>query len=265
MKRAWAARSLYPLVMLGAMLAAWAAMRTGWVSAAPAAAGLVAAVCAGAGERMATHRTDWTPRARELAADALWATLALLAGQGLLWGVSVWAAGALAGLGSGQLWPASWPLLAQALLYLVCVEFLGYWAHRLLHERALLWPVHRMHHAPPKLYWLNAFRLHPVDALLMTATTLCWAVLFGLSAEVVALGGAFSLAHLLIQHSNIGLDTRWLMPVMATAEFHRWHHVAALTPGERLVNYGHVFGFWDVLFGSWRRGVPPDDARMGAD
>ena len=57
-------------------------------------------------------------------------------------------------------------------------------------------------------------------------------------------------------HSNLGLNLRWLEPVLVTPRLHRRHHVPSTTQ----TNYGGIFTIWDRLFGTLvRRDTEPDE------
>ncbi len=54
---------------------------------------------------------------------------------------------------------------------MIVSEFGSYWAHRLMHERPLLWRLHAVHHSAERLYWLNAGRFHPLDTAMQYVVT----------------------------------------------------------------------------------------------
>lgn len=251
---------LYPAQVLGAGALAWGLLDAG---AGPETA-LVAATCwgvAGAtlGERLWPFSASWSRSRGDVAHDA-GHTLISLAVTQLVVGL---ASAAAAGLpGERAWWPGAWPWLAQVVVYLLIVELLAYWAHRALH-RGALWRVHALHHSAERLYWLNASRVHPLDALVSASASLTWAVVVAVPVEVVVIASAITTAHLLMQHSNARTRTAWLAPVLATSEFHRWHHVRDAEAAQ--VNFGHVLGVWDVVFGTWRRGEPEPDLEVGTE
>ena len=262
----WAHRALawglYPAVMVGAGALGWACLEA-WPGAPELALAAPAVLAAGLvllAERFIPYRGAWGEVEEDVPVDAALALAALVVTQALIWGTTLAAARWVeAGAALESAWPGGWPLAAQVALYLGLVEFLGYWAHRALHRVEPLWRVHATHHQARRLYWLNGFRLHPLDAAFMTAASLCWAVVCGVPAAVVALGGALTTAHLLVQHSNAAIQTGWLAPWLATAEFHRWHHDIE----DDARNYGHVSGIWDVVFGSWQPGRPGPELTVG--
>ena len=63
-------------------------------------------------------------------------------------------------------WPHTWPLAAQFVLLAVISEFGSYWYHRFAHKTPWMWRLHAVHHSSPRLHFLNAPRLHPLDKII---------------------------------------------------------------------------------------------------
>ena len=57
---------------------------------------------------------------------------------------------------SFPIWPAHWPLWAQAALALLVAEFGDYWRHRIFHHWRLAWRLHAVHHSPTRVYFRTA-------------------------------------------------------------------------------------------------------------
>lgn len=146
------------------------------------------------------------------------------------------------------LWPAHWPLWAQAILGLIVAEFADYWRHRLFHEWRLAWRLHAVHHSPTRVYFLNAERFHILDALVSSLVNASMLALFGATTEAVYLVGIFTGLHSPWQHANVHYRLGWLNWVFAGAELHRWHHSASDV--ECNSNYGNNLIVFDTLFGT---------------
>lgn len=237
---------LWPLLVGGALLWMHAALRHRIpLVAALVGLQLIAVPLVALLERWMPEHTSWNRERGDLRTDAL---------HFLVSGVLI--SGALRtaiflGIPSLGIWPASWPLFAQLGVALALVDLASYLTHVLTHKRELLWPIHAPHHSALRLYWLNATRMHPLD----TASTLVFSLvplaILGTPAPVLALFDAFALMHLLLQHSNIRLRHGALSHVIATAEFHRWHHSPLRAEGES--NYASFFSLWDHLFGTFHK------------
>jgi sterol desaturase/sphingolipid hydroxylase (fatty acid hydroxylase superfamily) len=153
-----------------------------------------------------------------------------------------------------DLWPSSWPLLAQLLLALVIGEFGTYWIHRLMHESEFLWRFHAVHHSAPRLYWLNAGRFHPLDLFTQQFLAITPLILLGADTRIIALHTLFTAVHGMFQHCNIDIRLGPLNWFFSMAELHRWHHSKHLE--EANTNYGANIIWWDIVFRS--RFLPHD-------
>lgn len=145
-------------------------------------------------------------------------------------------------------WPAHWPLWAQAVLALLVAEFADYWRHRLFHRWRLAWRLHAVHHSPSRVYFLNANRFHIFDALVNSLVGASILALAGATTEAVYLVGIFTGLHGPWQHANVYYRLGWLNSLFAGAELHRWHH--STTPTECDSNYGNNLIVFDTLFGT---------------
>jgi sterol desaturase/sphingolipid hydroxylase (fatty acid hydroxylase superfamily) len=259
--RAAALAVAYPLTVFGGTAAVAVALARG----APAAVAMfvlqgATALVVVALERAAPAEPAWRRARGDLRADLLHLFVSTLAVGGLFQALVL---GPLAGWVArayGGPWPGRWPLPAQLALALIASELGGYSAHRLLHRVPWLWRLHAVHHAAPRVYWLNGLRNHPGDVLLSLALAASPLVLLGAPADLLALFNAFVGAHLLWQHANVELRLGPLARVLNLGEVHRWHHARDLAESE--ANYGNVLLVWDWLLGSY---VPSRPARAPAD
>jgi sterol desaturase/sphingolipid hydroxylase (fatty acid hydroxylase superfamily) len=138
------------------------------------------------------------------------------------------------------------PLAAQFVLALLVSDAIGYLSHRLRHG-ALLWNLHSVHHSAEELTALAAARLHPLDEALDSMVMGVPVLLLGFPLEVFALLGPFFVLHTLLLHANLDWSFGALGKVFASPRFHRRHHARELPTK----NFGGVFAFFDVLFGTF--------------
>ena len=149
--------------------------------------------------------------------------------------------------------------LAGFLLYLVVLDFAGYWYHRLQHQVGWWWELHAVHHSQRKLSLWADDRNHLLDDLLQAMFFSALALFIGVPpAQFVVLslvGGALQS----VQHANMRLDFGWLGErLLVGPRFHRLHHAVGygheLGHGNRArlygCNFGVLFPWWDMLFGS---------------
>ena len=158
------------------------------------------------------------------------------------------------------LWPGmSLHPLVGFLIYLVVLDFAGYWYHRWQHQIGWWWELHAVHHSQRKLSMWADDRNHFLDDALQAAFFAALALVIGVPpAQFVALtlvGGALQS----VQHANIRFDFgRIGERLLVGPRFHRLHHAVGfgheLGHGNRARLYGCNFGvllpWWDMLFGS---------------
>jgi len=234
----------YPVIVGGGMAAgAFALVRGMNMSLVIIVLGLAAMIAIALLERYAPHVPDWNRSRRDIVPDFLH----LVVSNAVLVGLTNELVTRVDFL---TLWPRTWPFAAQLLLAFVVGEFGIYWAHRWLHGR-WLWRFHELHHSAERMYWLNGFRNHPLDAPFQNLLIMAPLALLGAGPDIIAMIALYQALHTPLQHSNIALRTGPLSYVLATAELHRKHHA----PDEPALsgNYGTNLILWDLVFGTFRK------------
>ena len=141
------------------------------------------------------------------------------------------------------------PPAVQVLVGVLVVDFTTYVRHRFVHSFA--WPYHTIHHAAREINWTTTSRLHPGDTIIMGVLRIGIMALLGFDGP--AMGTALVIYNVWnwFNHVNFNLDFGFpLRYVLVSPNMHRWHHAA----GEPLAvnkNFGVVFAFWDVVFGTF--------------
>lgn len=248
------ARATYPAMVVSSLLIATALMRHGVSAGLTTSIAFVAVMLATAVlERIRPHERVWNARLPEVQQDVVYLVLASvlqsagkLAGTLLAAGVSL----VLLELLGARTWLAAVPLWGRVGLALLLADLAKYALHRLAHERPWWWRFHAEHHAPTRMYSLNATRLHPVNLLWNVALDAAAPVLLGLDGRAVVLVAVLRGTISVLQHANVRLVLGPLDWIFSTPALHQWHHSAAL--GEANSNYGSTFIVWDVLFGTRR-------------
>jgi sterol desaturase/sphingolipid hydroxylase (fatty acid hydroxylase superfamily) len=205
-------------------------------------------------ERWRPWRSAWLRGWSDLRVDL--PLILLAAPAGLL---VKWAEGASAELGLG-VWPAGWPLLAQAVLALLVGDFVRYWFHRAEHAWLPLWRIHATHHSAERLYCVNGPRLHPLEVALSGALQTMPLAALGAGGDALALQLLLTLAIGRFQHCNIALTLGPLDYVFSAPAPHRWHHARDARTAQ--CNYGGDVLLWDHVFGTFflPRDREPSDA-----
>ena len=249
----------FPVVLSSALLAGDALLARGHEPIPVLAASALVVLVA---ERRWPHLESWQRSHGDVAVDLAHVasvSLASFATQHIVPVLLAPLASGLAPLGTAQLWPESWPALAQLPLALLVAELFQYWSHRLSHQWAPLWRLHATHHSAPRLYFLNAARFHPLDIAIDTAAGLIPLVALGCPAPVQALFALFTAVFGYLQHANVRVSLGPLNYLFSGAELHRSHHARNLR--EANTNYGSNLIVWDLAFGSffWPRDRKPPE------
>jgi sterol desaturase/sphingolipid hydroxylase (fatty acid hydroxylase superfamily) len=143
---------------------------------------------------------------------------------------------------------AGQPLWLQ-IVEVVLVADLGlYFAHRMFHSIPLLWRFHQIHHSNEELDWLAAFRVHPVDQIASKSISLLPVFALGFSDVAIAVFAFLSQWHALLVHSNISIGLGPLRWLVASPDFHHWHHSKDVAARDK--NFAGQLSLLDVLFGT---------------
>ena len=209
-------------------------------------------------ERILPYRREWNRSHGDLRTDALYYVTQIFVGgllAPILGMLTIILGGWLSAQLGGWLWPTHWPVLAQVLLASVVREFFDYWAHRSMHRFDWLWRFHATHHSAPRVYWLNAARAHPVE--IAYRFSFVWVLplaVLGVPEDVLALATVTAIVADAFQHANIAIRLGPLSWIFSIGDLHRWHHSRLRRESD--TNYGNVYIFWDVIFGT--RFLPRD-------
>ena len=148
---------------------------------------------------------------------------------------------------------AAWPLWLQCVAAFVMADFIAYWSHRLRH-RGALFELHAVHHAPERLDWLAAARMHPLDDLLDNVLVTLPVLLAGFDPRVFLALGPLFVVHTIYLHAALPFEHGALARVFASPAFHRRHHARPRPQSPtRSTNFGEVLSIWDVIFGTYER------------
>ena len=135
------------------------------------------------------------------------------------------------------------------LVYALILDFADYWRHRLSHSFRAWYALHALHHAQRQMSFWSDDRNHVLDDLI----SFLWFFAVGLAIGIPPL--QFPLLILLLRfmeslsHANIRLSFGWAERLLISPRFHRLHH-GLPAAGRNSCNYGAVFPFWDMMFGT---------------
>ena len=140
------------------------------------------------------------------------------------------------------------PRWLQALEIYLLVDFSGYWIHRLFHTGGW-WPFHAVHHSSQDLDWLSSVRVHPINDVVDKIAQTVPVLLLGFDPYTTAGTTVFFTFYAIFLHADVNWDFGPLRSLIATPDFHRWHH--SKDPEAIDKNFAGLLPLWDVLFGTY--------------
>ncbi|MEM1259052.1 MAG: sterol desaturase family protein [Bacteroidota bacterium] len=150
---------------------------------------------------------------------------------------------------------SSWPIWVLAF---VCIDFAGYWNHRLSHHVNIFWNQHVIHHSSEEFNLACALRQSVSNLFGYFALLLLPAALLGVPNEIIAILAPIHLFAQFWYHTQHIGKMGWLEYIIVTPSQHRVHH--AINPEYIDKNLGQIFCVWDRIFGTFQEeldDVPP--------
>lgn len=170
------------------------------------------------------------------------------------------------------------PLLSANVLllfaaYFVILDFADYWVHRAQHRLNFWWQLHALHHANEHMTLWSDNRNHLLDDMARDVLMAVLAWLIGVGPEQYVVWIAISRGLQSMQHANLILPFGHIGErLLVSPYFHRTHHAISSGYEGRAFgcNFGVVFPWWDILFGTAKYGAAPEptgvrDAQQGRE
>jgi len=155
------------------------------------------------------------------------------------------------------------PTWLQFIEAFLIAEIGGYLGHRAAHQVPLLWRFHKVHHTIREMDWLASAHLHPLDSVWTRSCIVVPLFAFGFSRGTFGGFLAFATIQAIFIHANVRVTFGPLRWVIATPEFHHWHHANA--PQAYNTNFAGEFPWIDALFGTLYLPKGRMPARYGVD
>lgn len=142
----------------------------------------------------------------------------------------------------------SQPTWLQLIETIVLADIGFYLAHRAFHAFPVLWKFHSVHHSIEDMDWLAAHRVHPVDQILTKSAS--FLPIFALGFSPLTIGIYFVIYHwqALLIHSNVQINFGPLKWVLASPQFHHWHHANEVEAYDK--NFAAQLPIIDALLGT---------------
>src|SRR5262245_18106126 len=125
--------------------------------------------------------------------------------------------------------------------------------HWLFHMVPMFWRVHRVHHLDTELDVTSTVRFHPLEFLIGLLPGVPLVFLLGLDPWILMTYELLDVVVTLWTHSNVRIPLpfeKLLRFVVVTPNLHRVHHSTRMEETDS--NYGAVFPFWDLVFGTFK-------------
>ena len=145
------------------------------------------------------------------------------------------------------------PICLYFFCYL-CIDFSGYWVHRLEHQVNFLWNRHIIHHSSEEFNLACALRQSFSDFVGYFTIFFLPMALLGVPTIVIAIIAPIQLFMQFWYHTRFIKRMGFLEKVIVTPSHHRVHH--AMNDIYLDKNFGQVFIFWDKLFGTYQEELP---------
>ncbi|MBT4224825.1 MAG: sterol desaturase family protein [Opitutae bacterium] len=144
----------------------------------------------------------------------------------------------------------SLPIWAQFLVATFLADLFQYWSHRIYHHAGFLWKFHSIHHSSHSMDWLAGSRTHLGEVLMTRACVMIPLYVCGfsepaLNAYVILVG-----VQAVAIHANIGINFGFFRYIIATPQFHHWHHAKDAEYCD--ANYAVHLPVIDMIFGTYK-------------
>lgn len=141
---------------------------------------------------------------------------------------------------------AAQPLWLQFIEILFAVDFFSYWLHRTMHEVPALWKIHAVHHSTEQMDWLASSRVHILEIIPTRLLGYLPIFILGFAPAAVYAYLVFISFHAIFIHANVKFRFPVLRWIIATPEFHHWHHTSQKEGVDK--NYAAFLPIYDVVF-----------------
>jgi sterol desaturase/sphingolipid hydroxylase (fatty acid hydroxylase superfamily) len=158
---------------------------------------------------------------------------------------------------------AEQPYWLQFIEALVLSDIGFYFTHRAFHSVPWLWKFHSVHHSIEELDWLAAARVHPIDQIITKGVSLLPVFSLGFSDVVISAYFLLYAWQSVFIHSNVNIKFGPLRWVLASPEFHHWHHSKDRQVRDR--NFAGQLPLLDVIFGTLHMPSGQRPASYGID
>ncbi|PVU92400.1 hypothetical protein BB561_003845 [Smittium simulii] len=142
-------------------------------------------------------------------------------------------------------------IFIQCTAFIFIEDFYHYWAHRLMHHKALYKHVHKVHHDYSAPFGIAAEYAHPIETIILGQGTIGGPILYSYffgNVHIITMLCWITLRIWQTIEAHCGYDFPWAMshwfPLWAGADHHDYHHMAFVN------NFASTFRYLDRIFGT---------------
>lgn len=140
------------------------------------------------------------------------------------------------------------PLPVTCFVLLLVYDIALYWIHRWLHS-GWMWPMHAVHHSDEHLHFLSWSRGHALEQTVIFCFVFLCSTWLGLGIKEIFWLAYFKALHQYYVHANIDWDHGPFKKIIASPQYHRWHHANVKEAYDK--NFASIFPFIDIIFGTY--------------
>jgi len=150
----------------------------------------------------------------------------------------------------------------ELVVLFLLMDFSFYWWHRASHRIRFFWANHVNHHSSKEYNFSTALR-QPVFSPILRPLFYFYIPWLGFNPKSLIIMGSVSLVWGVWSHTKHIGKLGFLEYFIVTPSAHRVHH--GKNPEYIDKNYGGVFVFWDILFGTYEKEVNPVEYGLTKD
>jgi sterol desaturase/sphingolipid hydroxylase (fatty acid hydroxylase superfamily) len=155
------------------------------------------------------------------------------------------------------------PIWLQVIEVIILADLGFYAAHRMFHSIPWLWKFHAIHHSIEEMDWLAAARVHPLDQIVTKGMSLLPLYMLGFSDMSIGIFSGIYFWHSLLLHANVRISFGPLRWLVASPEFHHWHHANQREAYDK--NFAGQLSILDKLFGTMHMPEGQRPAKFGVN
>lgn len=157
-------------------------------------------------------------------------------------------------LPSGIFQIIDWPLWVEITIFVILMDLIIYWQHRLFHTIPFFWRFHQVHHLDPHLDTTSGNRFHPIEILISLFIKLFFIVLISPHPVAVIIFETILNGMSLFNHSSLRISPSLdliLRLFLVSPGMHHVHHSSTNQEWNR--NFGFNLSWWDKVFKSYQK------------